>query len=34
MGTAVEEDGMAEVGTVEQEPLLVSVLASGCLVGL
>jgi hypothetical protein len=34
MGTAVEEDGMAEVGTVEREPLLVSVLDSGCLVGL
>ena len=36
MGTAVEEDGMAEVGTVEREPLSVSVsvLGSGCLVGL
>ncbi len=32
MGTAVEEDGMAEVGTVEREPL--SGLGSGCLVGL
>ncbi len=34
MGTAVEEDGMAEVGTVEREPLSASVLGSGCLVGL
>ena len=34
MGTAVEEDGMAEVGTVEREPLSVSGLGSGCLVGL
>jgi hypothetical protein len=34
MGTAVEEDGMAEVGTVKKEPLSVSVLGSGCLVGL
>ena len=34
MGTAVEEVGMAEVGMVEREPLSVSVLGSGCLVGL
>jgi hypothetical protein len=34
MGTAVEKDGVVEVGTVEREPLLVSVSVSGYLVGL
>jgi hypothetical protein len=36
MDTAVEADGMVVVvvGTVEREPLSVSVLGSGCLVGL
>ena len=32
-GTAAGEDGMVDVGTVEAEPLLVSVLGSGCLAG-
>ncbi len=34
MDTAAAEDGMAEVGTGEAEPLLVSALVSGGLVGL
>jgi hypothetical protein len=34
MSTAVEADGMVEVGTVEGEPLSVSVSVSACLVGL
>jgi len=37
MDTAVEADGMVVVvvvGTVEREPLSVSALGSGCLVGL
>jgi len=32
-GTAAGEDGMVDVGTVETEPLLVSVLGSGYLAG-
>jgi hypothetical protein len=34
MATAVEEDGIVEVGTVEGEPLSDSALGSGCLVEL
>ena len=33
LNTAAGEDGMVDVGTVEAEPLLVSVLGSGCLAG-
>jgi hypothetical protein len=34
MDMDTEEDGMAEAGTGEPEPLLVSVLGSGSLAGL
>ncbi len=33
VGAVVMGDGVVEVGTVETEPLLVSVLVSGCLAG-